>query len=158
MLQAAFTGCLRDLRFNELQVPFRGVEGVVEVVQSDVGSMTDGCTSDDVCAAGANPCADNTATCADAWNLAVCTCVKGWGPPGVCTENLQDCTADSCQNGGRCIDEVATFSCDCNSTGFEGPRLTFACSIPPKWGVNPISSGSPHVRCTPMWVHRTCGA
>ena len=24
-------------------------------------------------------------------------------------------------------------------------------------GVNPISSGSPHVRCTPMGVHRTCG-
>ena len=30
-----------------------------------------------------------------------------------------------------------------------------SCSISPPMGVNPISSGSPHVR--PMGVHRTCG-
>ena len=31
-------------------------------------------------------------------------------------------------------------------------------SISPPWGSNPISSGSPHVRCTPMWALSTCGA
>ena len=30
-------------------------------------------------------------------------------------------------------------------------------SIPPPMAVNPISSGPPRVRCTPMGVHRTCG-
>ena len=31
-------------------------------------------------------------------------------------------------------------------------------SIPPRWRVNSISFGSPHVRCTPMWALSTCGA
>ena len=35
-----------------------------------------------------------------------------------------------------------------------------AVQLDPRWGASSISFGSPHVivRCTPMGVHRTCGA
>ena len=35
---------------------------------------------------------------------------------------LDDClnTAIPCHNGGRCIDDDGTYSCDCTSTGYEG--------------------------------------
>ena len=42
-----------------------------------------------------------------------------------------------------------------DALGCEGPRHEPFNSTPT--GVNPITSGPPHVQCTPMGVHRTCG-
>ena len=60
-----------------------------------------------------------------------------------------------------CIQAVAGNTTIQNSVMFNGPRAginfndvrAVSRSIPPPWGVNPISSGSPHVRPT----GRTCG-
>jgi len=38
-----------------------------------------------------------------------------------CTDDESMCTAESCSNGGECIQEWDTFSCDCDLTSFTGP-------------------------------------
>ena len=35
--------------------------------------------------------------------------------------DINDCEADSCANGGTCIDGVDSFSCEC-AAGFAGPN------------------------------------
>ena len=35
---------------------------------------------------------------------------------------IDDCTPDSCSNGGQCEDGHQTFTCNCEGTGFTGHR------------------------------------
>lgn len=37
-----------------------------------------------------------------------------------CETDIDDCVSTPCQHGGRCIDELGGYHCDCLSTGFEG--------------------------------------
>jgi len=39
----------------------------------------------------------------------------------VCTDDNSLCTLESCSNGGDCIQEWNTFSCNCDLTSFTGP-------------------------------------
>jgi hypothetical protein len=39
-------------------------------------------------------------------------CPAGFGGPG-CATNLDDCTPNPCQNGGSCVDGVASYTCVC---------------------------------------------
>ena len=39
----------------------------------------------------------------------------------VCTDDDSLCTMESCSNGGECIQEWNTFTCDCDLTSFTGP-------------------------------------
>ncbi|GFR99356.1 neurogenic locus notch homolog protein 1-like [Elysia marginata] len=47
-----------------------------------------------------------------------CVCNSGYTGP-TCSENIDDCTSEPCQNGGTCIDRVASYSCQC-LPGFSG--------------------------------------
>jgi len=38
-----------------------------------------------------------------------------------CVDDESVCTAQSCSNGGECIQEWNTFSCNCDLTSFTGP-------------------------------------
>jgi neurexin len=32
----------------------------------------------------------------------------------------ETCTVDSCENGGRCVQEWDTYTCDCDMTSYSG--------------------------------------
>ena len=33
---------------------------------------------------------------------------------------VDDCAADSCSNGGHCVDGHMAYTCDCSGTGYTG--------------------------------------
>ena len=37
-----------------------------------------------------------------------------------CATNIDDCASNPCGNGGRCVDGVATYACDCGGSGYTG--------------------------------------
>ncbi|XP_061505186.1 protein crumbs isoform X1 [Anopheles gambiae] len=67
-----------------------------------------------------NPCANNgTCRVAPGTNTVECECLKGF--IGMrCEINWDDCKPNVCLNGGRCIDGVDAFTCDCKGTGYGG--------------------------------------
>ncbi|XP_050067896.1 protein crumbs isoform X4 [Anopheles maculipalpis] len=67
-----------------------------------------------------NPCVNNgTCRVAPGTNNVECDCLKGF--IGMrCEINWDDCKSNVCLNGGRCIDGVDAFTCDCKGTGYGG--------------------------------------
>eukprot|EP00041_Stephanoeca_diplocostata_P037539 m.1424026 g.1424026 ORF g.1424026 m.1424026 type:complete len:1820 (+) comp25059_c0_seq1:205-5664(+) len=116
-----FIGCLRGFRINTRDI------ALVEVVSSEisvsvVGAIPLGCRGRDMCGVPAtNPCNATTSTCEDIWNRAQCNCIAGYGPPLVCTADIDDCAPTPCVHG-TCTDRLNNFTCDCSGTGFEGTR------------------------------------
>ena len=47
-----------------------------------------------------------------------CICEAGWSG-AVCDENVDDCAAGPCENGGTCTDAIDGYSCLC-AQGWEG--------------------------------------
>ena len=62
---------------------------------------------------------DKNATCIELRDeMFACKCSTGFEGP-LCT-NIEDCKHNFCQNGGKCIDGINSFSCDCDGTNFKG--------------------------------------
>ncbi|XP_053323004.1 cubilin [Spea bombifrons] len=64
-----------------------------------------------------NPCVNGD--CQPTGSGYTCKCDSGWN--GInCTENINECSSNPCQNGGNCIDGVNSYICNCTSawTGF----------------------------------------
>ncbi|XP_037243046.1 cubilin isoform X5 [Falco rusticolus] len=53
-----------------------------------------------------------------------CLCNVGWTGPN-CTENIDECISNPCQNGGSCTDGVNGYSCECTSA-WTGPQCQTA--------------------------------
>lgn len=53
-----------------------------------------------------------------------CLCNAGWTGPN-CTENIDECISNPCQNGGSCTDGVNSYSCECTSA-WTGPQCQTA--------------------------------
>ena len=53
-----------------------------------------------------------------------CVCVPGFGGP-FCRKDINECLSRPCYNGGRCINEMGSFRCECQP-GFSGESC-FAC-------------------------------
>lgn len=53
-----------------------------------------------------------------------CLCNAGWTGPN-CTENIDECISNPCQNGGTCTDGVNGYSCECTSS-WTGPQCQTA--------------------------------
>ncbi|CAH1720705.1 unnamed protein product [Chironomus riparius] len=67
-----------------------------------------------------NPCYNN-GTCRVQPNSSKFECLCQEGFVGYrCETNFNDCESQPCQNGGRCIDEIGGFECDCKTTGYTG--------------------------------------
>lgn len=49
----------------------------------------------------------------------ICECDEGFTGDN-CEIDINECAQRPCLNGGRCIDGVNNFTCDCSSTGYEG--------------------------------------
>ena len=72
----------------------------------------DPCTPNDPC--------QNSGVCSDdGFGVAECECDLTGFTGDFCDENTNDCSLDSCANGGLCIDGVDSFSCICLD-GFGG--------------------------------------
>lgn len=52
-------------------------------------------------------------------NVIECDCSKGF-TGSRCEVDKDDCQSQPCQNGGKCIDGMGAFQCDCSDTGYEG--------------------------------------
>lgn len=67
-----------------------------------------------------SPCLNN-AVCQVSPNTTrlECLCAEGF-TGNRCETNYNDCESQPCQNGGRCVDEISGFSCDCSLTGYSG--------------------------------------
>ncbi|XP_043916230.1 cubilin-like [Protopterus annectens] len=50
----------------------------------------------------------------------ICVCDPGWTGTN-CTENINECASNPCQNGGTCIDGINGYTCTCTST-WTGPQ------------------------------------
>ncbi|XP_055602052.1 protein crumbs isoform X2 [Uranotaenia lowii] len=67
-----------------------------------------------------NPCLNNgTCRVLPGSNKFDCECLKGFIGDR-CEINWDDCQPNLCLNGGRCVDGVDTFTCDCKGTGYGG--------------------------------------
>ncbi|XP_022113060.2 protein crumbs [Pieris rapae] len=77
---------------------------------------------DPQCVAG--PCRNNGScsvpTGADSY---VCDCLPGYTGRN-CETDIDECAISgaACLNGGRCVDAVNNYTCDCTNTGYTGPR------------------------------------
>jgi protein crumbs len=49
-----------------------------------------------------------------------CVCPPGYTSE-LCNEEIDECAGDPC-NGGKCIDHLNGFTCDCSETGFRGEQ------------------------------------
>ena len=45
---------------------------------------------------------------------------------GKCQTDIDECSSSSnpCLNGGKCMNTIGSFECDCSGTGYEGPLCT----------------------------------
>ncbi|XP_040449627.1 cubilin isoform X3 [Falco naumanni] len=69
-----------------------------------------------------NPCANGQ--CLAMISGYFCLCNVGWTGPN-CTENIDECISNPCQNGGSCTDGVNGYSCECTSA-WTGPQCQTA--------------------------------
>ncbi|XP_056192710.1 cubilin [Falco biarmicus] len=69
-----------------------------------------------------NPCANGQ--CLATISGYFCLCNVGWTGPN-CTENIDECISNPCQNGGSCTDGVNGYSCECTSA-WTGPQCQTA--------------------------------
>ncbi|XP_072431088.1 cubilin [Chiloscyllium punctatum] len=92
-----------------------------------------------------NPCANGR--CLVTVSGYVCICDPGWTSIN-CTENINECASNPCQNGGNCTDGVNFYSCACTNE-WTGPQ----CQIPQQ--VDPGCGGtyedSKGILTSPNW-------
>ena len=103
------TSLLGDTRASTSPVLLSVTTGDLNVNQS--------CAAVDACAV--NPCMPtNTFECTSTPSGAVCTCNVGFSG-AFCQHNIDECASDPCQNGGRCIDIINEYMCNC-TLGYSG--------------------------------------
>ncbi|NWR90257.1 CUBN protein, partial [Furnarius figulus] len=69
-----------------------------------------------------NPCANGQ--CLAMVSGYFCLCNAGWTGLN-CTENIDECISNPCQNGGSCTDGINGYSCECTSA-WTGPQCQTA--------------------------------
>ncbi|KAM4689065.1 cubilin [Discoglossus pictus] len=107
-----------------------------------------------------NPCVNGE--CKATVSSYICECHSGWTGTN-CTENINECSSNPCQNGGICTDGVNSYSCNCTNgwTGFhcETPKQDCGGDLSGLSGTfsypsNPVTQRYDHtVSCS--WVIRT---
>lgn len=81
-----------------------------------------------------NACLNNgTCMVAPGSTIIECNCPLGFAGAR-CEINIDDCASHPCYNGGKCIDLVNDFSCDCSGIGFTGSQCQYnvdECEVKP---------------------------
>ncbi|XP_077990109.1 uncharacterized protein LOC144444534 isoform X2 [Glandiceps talaboti] len=88
--------------------------GTIWPVQcSSVPSMDEDDTCIAISACSSRPC-QNGGTCVlNSDSSYTCDCDIGWEGRN-CTDNIDECLADPCENDGLCIDDIGTYTCQCS--------------------------------------------
>ncbi|XP_004593774.2 protein crumbs homolog 2 [Ochotona princeps] len=122
-----FQGCLQDLRFNDLQLPFfpppweNSSQLAHELDGWHSENLTEGCVSEDTC--NPNPCL-NGGTCLVTWNDFHCTCPDNFTGP-TCAQQLW-CPGQPCLSPATCEEVPDGFVCVAETTFREGPPAEFS--------------------------------
>ncbi|XP_064410135.1 cubilin [Latimeria chalumnae] len=67
-----------------------------------------------------NPCMNGQCLSTATLSGYLCICDPGWN--GInCTQNINECASNPCQNGGTCTDGINGYSCNCTSA-WTGPQ------------------------------------
>lgn len=73
-----------------------------------------------------NPCKNGSRCIRKSDSKFKCKCKAGFKGKR-CGVNIDDCTPQaiaSCKNGGKCVDGINTYTCNCDGTKFAGPSCT----------------------------------
>ncbi|XP_004677414.1 PREDICTED: protein crumbs homolog 2 [Condylura cristata] len=121
-----FRGCLQDLRFSGLHLPFfpppLGNSSQPSGLDSwQSWNLTAGCVSEDMCSP--DPCL-NGGTCLVTWNDFHCTCPANFTGP-TCAQQLW-CPGQPCLPPATCEEVPDGFVCVAEATFHEGPPAEFS--------------------------------
>ncbi|CAF3359824.1 unnamed protein product [Rotaria socialis] len=75
------------------------------------------CEYQDTC--GTNNSCQNNATCYLNVGRELCICAAGFTGT-ICDEQIDECLSTPCQHGGKCIDGLNNYTCDCSDVFFIG--------------------------------------
>lgn len=71
-------------------------------------------------ACDANNSCHNNAKCFLNVGRELCICAAGFTGK-TCDEQIDECLSSPCQHGGKCIDGLNNYTCDCSNIFFQGP-------------------------------------
>ncbi|KAF5892721.1 protein jagged-2-like isoform X2, partial [Clarias magur] len=92
--------------------------GSCQVIDSCTISVTNRSTQEGAWHISSNVCGPHGRCISQSGGNFTCACVPGF-TGAYCHENVNDCAASPCGNGGTCLDGINTFSCLCRN-GWEG--------------------------------------
>uniref|UniRef100_A0A8W8MG18 Uncharacterized protein n=1 Tax=Magallana gigas TaxID=29159 RepID=A0A8W8MG18_MAGGI len=77
----------------------------------------------DFCEAPLSHCSCVHGTCRLSEGEYQCNCYEGFTGPS-CSIDVDECSSNPCLHGGRCIDLIGQYQCDCSETGYSGINCT----------------------------------
>ena len=113
-----FTGCIRDLAFNNQSVTFLNSSSAQLGVTIRSVDVQSGCIGREVCR---NISCPRNAFCSDDWNVYSCPCREGWIGAD-CNTSTYTCYNHRCNNGATCLNATLGYNCSCplgNSSHFK---------------------------------------
>ncbi|XP_022085321.1 protein crumbs-like isoform X2 [Acanthaster planci] len=102
----------------------------------------------------------NNATCRATDTGVQCECALGFSGDD-CGINIDECAVHQCLNGGRCIDGIDGYTCNCTGTGYTGDRCSQhvnECDVQPCQNNSTCvdTSGGFVCVCSVGWTGKTC--
>ncbi|XP_061181064.1 uncharacterized protein LOC133189681 [Saccostrea echinata] len=77
----------------------------------------------DFCEVPQSPCSCVHGTCKTNTSGYYCQCFEGFAGQS-CSQDIDECSPNPCLHGGRCINLIGQYQCDCSETGYRGINCT----------------------------------
>ncbi|XP_078317513.1 uncharacterized protein LOC111120118 isoform X8 [Crassostrea virginica] len=73
----------------------------------------------DFCEVPMSPCSCVHGRCRASSDGYYCSCFKGYMGDN-CSQDIDECLPNPCLHGGRCLNQIGQYQCDCSETGYNG--------------------------------------